>query len=59
VYQRSETLVAFTLTALARKVIVIDLWTTAPSTVAALGAVALSLGVTYRLIQDADTDPAA
>ncbi len=48
---QARTVVLIALLALARKVIIIDLHTTAPSTVAALGALALALGLAYWLIR--------
>jgi uncharacterized membrane protein (DUF373 family) len=42
--------------ALARKVIVIDLYSTPPATVAALGGLALCLGITYWLIRNGSDD---
>jgi uncharacterized membrane protein (DUF373 family) len=51
---QAKIVVLIALLALARKVIVIDLHTTAPATVAALAALALSLGMTYWLIRDGD-----
>ena len=49
---QARTVILIALLALARKVIVIDLYTTAPATVGALGVLPLSLGVTYRLIRE-------
>ena len=49
---QARTVILIALLALARKVIVIDLYATAPATVGALGVLSLSLGVTYRLIRD-------
>ena len=53
---QARTVILIALLALARKVIVIDLYATAPATVGALGVLALSLGVTYRLIRDGRDD---
>jgi uncharacterized membrane protein (DUF373 family) len=51
---QTKIVILIALLALARKVIVIDLHTTAPATVAALAALALSLGVTDWLIRQGD-----
>jgi uncharacterized membrane protein (DUF373 family) len=52
---QARTVVLIALLALARKVIIIDLHTTAASTVAALGALALALGLAYWLIRGGET----
>ena len=42
------------LLALARKVIILDAFATAPATLAGLAALVAALGVTYKLVSDAD-----
>jgi uncharacterized membrane protein (DUF373 family) len=49
---QARTVILIALLALARKVIVIDLYVAAPATVAALGVLALSLSVAYWLIRN-------
>ena len=51
---QAKIVILIALLALARKVIVVDLHTTAPAPVAALAALALSLGVTLWLIRQGD-----
>jgi uncharacterized membrane protein (DUF373 family) len=49
---QARTVILIALLALARKVIVIDLYAAAPATVAALGVLALSLSAAYWLIRN-------
>src|ERR1700737_646374 len=49
---QARTVILIALLALARKVIVIDLYAAAPATVAALGLLAISLSVTYWLMRN-------
>lgn len=56
---QAKIVVLIALLALARKVIIIDLHTTSPSTVAALGALALALGLACWLIRGGEEAPAA
>jgi uncharacterized membrane protein (DUF373 family) len=53
---QARTVILIALLALARKVIVIDLYAAAPATVAALGVLALSLSVAYWLIRNSSGD---
>jgi uncharacterized membrane protein (DUF373 family) len=53
---QARTVILIALLALARKVIVIDLYAAAPATVAALGVLALSLSVAYWLIRNSGAD---
>jgi uncharacterized membrane protein (DUF373 family) len=56
---QARTVILIALLALARKVIVIDLYAAAPATVAALGVLALSLSVAYWLIRTGSADDEA
>jgi uncharacterized membrane protein (DUF373 family) len=49
---QTRVVILIALLALARKVIVVDLYEAAPASVAALGGLALALGATYWLIDD-------
>jgi uncharacterized membrane protein (DUF373 family) len=49
---QTKVVILIALLALARKVIVADLYETGPAVVAAYGALALSLGLTYWLVRD-------
>jgi uncharacterized membrane protein (DUF373 family) len=49
---QTRVVILIALLALARKVIVVDLYQAAPASVAALGGLALALGATYWLIDD-------
>jgi len=51
---QARIVILIALLALARKVIVVDLYTVAPATVGALAGLALALSVTYWLIQDGE-----
>ncbi len=53
---RAKIVILIALLALSRKVIVLDLTALPASTVAALAALALSLGLTYWLVRERDTD---
>jgi uncharacterized membrane protein (DUF373 family) len=55
---QARTVILIALLALARKVIVIDLYAAAPATVAALGVLAISLGVAYWLMRNGGPDEA-
>jgi uncharacterized membrane protein (DUF373 family) len=51
---QARVVILIALLALARKVIVVDLYSVAPSTVGALAVLALALSITYWLIQDGE-----
>jgi uncharacterized membrane protein (DUF373 family) len=54
---QARVVILIALLAIARKVVVADLYTTTPSTLGAFAALALSLGLTYWLISDSDVAP--
>jgi uncharacterized membrane protein (DUF373 family) len=54
---QARIVIPIALLALARKVVVADLYEAAPGTLVAFAALALSFGVTYWLIRDSDTEP--
>jgi uncharacterized membrane protein (DUF373 family) len=52
---QARVVILIALLALARKVIVVDLYSVAPSTLGALAVLALALSITYWLIQDGES----
>ena len=56
---QARIVILIALLALARKIIVADLFEIAPATLLGLAALALSLGVTYWLVRDKDDGPRA
>jgi uncharacterized membrane protein (DUF373 family) len=54
---QARVVILIALLAIARKVVVADLYTTTPTTLGAFAALALSLGLTYWLISDSDVAP--
>jgi len=55
---QARIVILIALLALSRKIIVAELYEIGPASVAALAALTLSLGLTYRLVREGETGPA-